>query len=247
MKKIGIFILKFLLITIAIVAILGTSICSSLSPAISSFKEIANVIEKYNQPVNTQELIYNTVSPNDITSTVEKFNSNGRDIFLNKSLNYSKMLPYNESEKVTINLTYSEFSFLQNSIKGCTDFLVDKNINQVVSKSIFIGSYSSDYFDKIMVKLDLGNIIENLEDIGVVKDNLYLSISKNYSGIYNYNINNLTGDDSKALEIFLNGYLSSDPAYKNYSLEALAKTLYDVYELQFEEFKKFVNVNINIE
>ncbi|MBQ7307784.1 MAG: hypothetical protein IJW82_04565, partial [Clostridia bacterium] len=241
------FLLKLLLIIVAIVAVLGLSICRSLSPAVNSFKELSAVISKYNEDVNTEEIIFNTVSPSHISSTIEKFKTNNRDIFVNKSINYSKMLPYANSEKETINLTYSEFSYLQNTIKGCNDFLVEKNIEKLATKTIFVGAYSSQYYDMILVKVDLGNIISEIDEFEIIKDNFYLSISKNYSGIYNYKINQLQDNDSKIIENFLNGYINKEELFKNYSIKTLATKLYDLYELQFEEFKKYINVDINIE
>ena len=241
------FLLKFVIILVAIVVILGLSICRSITPALSSLDEVLDVLTKFNKDVNTEEIIFNTVSSSDILSTIEKFNLSNRDVFVNKSLNYSKMLPYNDSKKETINLTFSEYSYLQNAIKGCNDFLVDKNIDKITAKTIFVGAYSSEYYDMILLKIDIGNLIEGIENFGIIKDNFYLSISKNYSGIYNYNINQLTGDDSKTIETFLNGYLNKEEAFKNYTIETLSKKLYDLYELQFEEFKKFINIDITIE
>ena len=237
------------LILLGIIAVLYNTINSCL-PGYESLANYYTTLQKFNASFNPSTVIMNSVTTSTIITTKSKMENADRNIFTQNKITYSQLLNYKDSEKSTVELSYSECSFLINSLKNCDGYLMDIEVGNdgIIQNTSFIGMDVQDYFYTIMVKIDIKNIFNgDLDSLSqIIENNLYLTICKDAMGDFNYQINNLSKEDNEKIIKFLSGYIKDSEIYKGYDIRSLGKKLFEEYSIIYQNFGDYVNLKINL-
>lgn len=226
--------------------VLFIAMYKSYVPALQSVFEIEKIADSFNADINPNSIIYNTITITDIDSAIKKFKNADKDIFTDTKVDFKKILGLNNSENKEINLNLKEYAFVLNALKNNDQLLANRNIELMLRKTNFIGINKTQYYTKILVKIDLSEILNYLGDFKIIENNLYLSITKNYNNVYTYHINDLNNEENQIMCSFFDGLIKYMEGFYDYNLESLSKKIYDEYERLYTEFEKCINITTNL-
>ena len=246
MKKVLLTILKVLVIIIFVIGILIYSGYKAFKPTVDYIAKLEELAEEFNKPVETYA-ITTTVTAQNRKNIIEKFRNQNKDVFTDNKLDYKKMLTLTKSEDTTLNLTFGEYAFLKNCIKNNDNFLAYTNSDTIIKNSIFMGTAKDRYGEKILVKIDISEIIKKSGLSEIIENNFYLTVTKNSAGLYTYRVNQLDDEKSDSVMQVFDEFFTKVPTFKDYTVQSLGRKLFEEYNGLVTEFEDFVNISIILE
>ena len=243
MKKFLLTALKVLLIVIFVIVVLIYASYKSFKPTVDYIAKLEEIAEEFNKPVDTTS-ITTTVTRENRDSIIQKFRDVDKDVFTDNKLNYKKMLSVKDNGNQEIILTAGEYAFLKNSIKNCDNFLADYAFDTIIQNSIFMGTSKDRFGEKILIKLDVSELLKKAGLSEIIDNNLYLTITKNNAGLFTYKVNQLDQEKSDTVIQVFNELFSKDNSLKKYTIETLCQKLLEDYNTLVSDFEEFVDICI---
>ena len=110
-----------------------------------------------------------------------------------------------------------------------------------------MGTAKDRYGEKILVKIDISEIIKKSGLSEIIENNFYLTVTKNSAGLYTYRVNQLNDEKSDSVMQVFDEFFTKVPTFKDYTVQSLGRKLFEEYNGLVTEFEDFVNISIILE